>query len=269
MGGCLRLQGDYLDSPSLAACSERARVSWHRIVMAAHDSHGCFKVNVPEIYAVAFSGKWSVKAHHIPGFLDEFEGAGMLIFFNEASEQVFDWQLSTGRVYGYWTGWAKYNRIDTRFKRQTPPPPEVVVLQPSAEMQKDAERSHEITRDNPSSTPTPTSIPNPIPTPSESEFDCFWQAYPKKEAKLAAEKAWKARRPPIEAVLKALDWQRSSSKWQDDGGKYIPHPAKWINAGRWLDEQPVEVDSREEASQGERTAEEIEALLKRRGVTGA
>ena len=245
MGGCLRLEGDYLDSSSLEACSERAKSHWHRIVMAAHDSYGCFKVNVPGIYAIAFPGKWSVKVHHIPGFFDEYEAAGMVIFFDEAGEQLLDWKRSIGRVYGYWTGWDKYNRIDTRFKRQTPPPPEVVVPQPSAEIEKDAERSHEITRDNPLPTPTPIPIPNPIPTPSESEFALFWKAYPKKEAKEAAKRAWKLRRPPIEAVLKALDWQRRIPNWMKDGGQFIPNPATWINAGRWMDERTVEVESPE------------------------
>ena len=73
------------------------------------------------------------------------------------------------------------------------------------------------------------------------EFDRFWQAYPKKEAKKAAERAWKQRRPPIEAVLKALEWQRQSPNWTKDGGQFIPNPASYINAGRWDDEPVVEV----------------------------
>ena len=269
MGGCLRLEGDYLDSPSLEACSERAKSHWHRIVLAAHDSYGCFKVNVPGIYAIAFSGKWSVKAHHIPGFFDEYEAAGMVIFFDESSELVLDWKLSIGRVYGYWTGWDKYNRIDTRFKRQTPPPPEVVVPQPSAEMRKDTERSHEITRDNPLPTPTPTPIPNPIPTPSESEFARLWKAYPKKKHIDAAEKAWNQKRPPLGTALKTLEWLKESRDWVKNGGQFIPDLATWINAGGWKDERPVEAESREEANQGERDPAYLEALMKKRGVPGA
>ena len=73
---------------------------------------------------------------------------------------------------------------------------------------------------------------------SVSGFEDFWNAYPKKTGKKAAEKAWiKARdRPDTPEVLDALEQQKCSAQWRKDGGQFIPNPATWINQGRWQDE---------------------------------
>lgn len=38
-------------------------------------------------------------------------------------------------------------------------------------------------------------------------------------------------------ILAALRWQALSEQWQRDGGQFIPHPATYLNQGRWKDEQ--------------------------------
>lgn len=72
-----------------------------------------------------------------------------------------------------------------------------------------------------------------------SDFDLFWECYPKKKAKLDAQKAWKQTaeiRPPIEQLIAAIDTQAESADWTRDGGQYIPYPATWLRQGRWDDE---------------------------------
>ena len=71
-------------------------------------------------------------------------------------------------------------------------------------------------------------------------FDVFWNQYPKKAGKDEARKAWDKKQPPIDEVLKALDWQKQSEQWQKNGGQYIPNPATYLNQGRWKDEPPFE-----------------------------
>lgn len=76
-------------------------------------------------------------------------------------------------------------------------------------------------------------------------FDVFWSAYPRKVAKEDARKAFDKRSPDDELmaeILKAIAKQSSSADWQKDGGKYVPHPATWLNGARWTDEvgQPAE-----------------------------
>ena len=68
------------------------------------------------------------------------------------------------------------------------------------------------------------------------EFAAFWSAYPRKTGKGAALRIWVKMRPPLDAVITALDWQRQSADWTKDGGQFIPHPSTYLNERRWEDE---------------------------------
>lgn len=70
-------------------------------------------------------------------------------------------------------------------------------------------------------------------------FEAFWTAYPRKVGKDAAAKAFAKRRPSAEllsAMLQAVAQQGQSEAWRKDRGQFIPHPATWLNEGRWQDE---------------------------------
>lgn len=67
----------------------------------------------------------------------------------------------------------------------------------------------------------------------------FWQAYPRKVGKGAAEKAWAKANPDLQAVLTALAWQTKQDGWTKDGGAFIPHPGTYLNQRRWEDERPA------------------------------
>lgn len=74
---------------------------------------------------------------------------------------------------------------------------------------------------------------------SESEFEQFWKAYPKKiGGKKNALRAWgKAKdRPSIQSILIAIELAKQTEQWKRDSGQYIPYPTTWINQGRWADE---------------------------------
>ena len=80
--------------------------------------------------------------------------------------------------------------------------------------------------------PITPSLTTPTPT-SSKYFAQFWQAYPRRTAKKAAEKALaKAlREVSIETIIEAL--ARQTPSWDP---KFTPHPATWLNQGRWADE---------------------------------
>ena len=96
---------------------------------------------------------------------------------------------------------------------------------------------------------------NPIQNESESEseskketaqarqarFDRFWAAYPRKEAKPRALAEFTKLNPDDDLLARMLSavehWQRSA-QWQEENGKFIPHPATWIHQKRWEDEPP-------------------------------
>lgn len=98
---------------------------------------------------------------------------------------------------------------------------------------------------------------NPIQSKSESEyesnrnptrekfaqesareaFDVFWAAYPKKVGKKDAFKAFQ--KVPVSErplLIPAIERQKQSRQWNDEGGRFIPNPSTWLNQGRWMDE---------------------------------
>ena len=73
----------------------------------------------------------------------------------------------------------------------------------------------------------------------EQKFSLFWNAYPKKVSKAAAEKAFNKLKPDdelLETMFEAIEQQKRSAEWQKDGGQFIPYPATWLNGRRWEDE---------------------------------
>lgn len=71
---------------------------------------------------------------------------------------------------------------------------------------------------------------------SVSAFEQFWNVYPKKIGKGAARKAWEHKHPQLEVVLAAVTAQIGFPEWQRDRGRFIPHPATWLNQERWCDQ---------------------------------
>ena len=72
-----------------------------------------------------------------------------------------------------------------------------------------------------------------------TKFDEFWKAYPRKTGKGAALKSWKKINPSdstAQQIIDSLPAHIASEQWQKDNGQFIPHPATWLNQGRWEDE---------------------------------
>lgn len=70
-------------------------------------------------------------------------------------------------------------------------------------------------------------------------FDRFWKAYPRKASKGQAEKVWNKIKPSeqlLAAMVAMIERAKTSEQWQEKKGKYIPHPATWLNAKGWEDE---------------------------------
>lgn len=79
------------------------------------------------------------------------------------------------------------------------------------------------------------------PKPPRGEpdgFAEFYAAYPKKEGRPLAAKAFAKVSAPLADLMAALEWQCKSHKWLKDGGQFIPLPASWLNGERWKDEKP-------------------------------
>lgn len=76
----------------------------------------------------------------------------------------------------------------------------------------------------------------PAPLSAEDEFDVWYRAYPKKEARGYAVKAFKIarRKASLEQLVNGLARYVESVSGKDR--QYIALPASWLNGERWLDE---------------------------------
>lgn len=94
----------------------------------------------------------------------------------------------------------------------------------------------------------------------EDQFNRFWAAYPRKDAKGAARKAFEKaiRKIPADRIIAAVQ------AWPFDAqlkphGDFRPHAATWLNAERWEDEA-VQVAVQAQADREQYPAPQIEAF---------
>lgn len=69
------------------------------------------------------------------------------------------------------------------------------------------------------------------------EFEDFWAAWPKREAKKDALRAWN-KLSPVQRVAALAALPAHVERWRNEGRarNHIPHPATWLNGERWEDE---------------------------------
>jgi hypothetical protein len=70
-------------------------------------------------------------------------------------------------------------------------------------------------------------------------FPKFWNLYPNKKGKEAAQKAWKKLKVTddlFSLITSGLAKQVVCADWIKDAGQFIPHPSTWLNGKRWEDE---------------------------------
>jgi hypothetical protein len=73
-------------------------------------------------------------------------------------------------------------------------------------------------------------------------FNEFYTLYPRKQGRRAAEKSWQRlssqeQQDALEALPNHIEYWKLKQTEKD----FIPHPATWINQGRWEDELDMEV----------------------------
>lgn len=113
---------------------------------------------------------------------------------------------------------------------------------------------NDLTEDPPCSPPAghapPDSVPadKPAPKPRREKsspahdpeaFEAFWAAYPRKDDRRKAIRAWdklKPDKPLCRVMYTAMLRQKTSPQWTRDGGQYIPMFPTWLNGRRWEDQ---------------------------------
>jgi hypothetical protein len=79
-------------------------------------------------------------------------------------------------------------------------------------------------------------------TAAALEFDEWYRIYPRREARGSAERAYRTARKSTDQTILLAAAKRSAEKYRGADPKFIPLPATWLNAKRWLDEdtRPVQ-----------------------------
>lgn len=93
--------------------------------------------------------------------------------------------------------------------------------------------------------PEPDQQPSPDKSGEMDRFDEFWDVYAKKRDRKASEAKWRLalKRKDvtpdllIEAARAYVTWERTNN----EGGRYVMDPAKWLNGHRWEDERPARI----------------------------
>lgn len=112
----------------------------------------------------------------------------------------------------------------------------------------------------------------------DGDFERFWRAYPVKAGKEDARRAWRKTsrsRPKIEYVIAAVAKCSRSKAWNkrdENGHRYIPHAATWLNRGGWHDEleaapQPAGKASADPVLEQRRKLSEIAGRYSRQEIT--
>lgn len=85
-------------------------------------------------------------------------------------------------------------------------------------------------------------VQSPTLTPEQLQrFERWYEHWPRKENRAKAEESWAAIDPDdalVDKMIATTQVYARSEKWCEDGGKFIPHPATWLNNARWNDEPP-------------------------------
>ena len=151
---------------------------------------------------------------------------------------------NAGKRYISVTGWSEHQRIDRPNKARYPQA-NADGSEPLTCDDADPREVHAQPSRNPRATPssgagsreqgtedqgTPTSAA------ADGEFDTFWAAYPKKEAKGAAVKAFKAATKKADPDTITAGLRAQLPELEKRERKFIPLASSWLNAERWADE---------------------------------
>lgn len=127
--------------------------------------------------------------------------------------------------------------------------------------------------------PAPDAPSGKPPTPkpqTKSDFERFWEVYPRKIGKGAAQTAFaaalnKPKAPTADHIIRSVVEHKETWNWKKENGQFIPHATTYLHQERWNDdltnepkEQPIAQGKRPSAppiQQNLRTDAELSYLL--------
>lgn len=74
------------------------------------------------------------------------------------------------------------------------------------------------------------------PNEIEGEFECWYSAYPRREGRGQALRAYRTARKKVSAEILLNAVKRDARRFEGKDRQFIPHPATWLNGERWADD---------------------------------
>ena len=215
------IKAEFWDDEKLSRISLGARLTFIG-TWTFSDDNGVIKGNTNWLVSRIFP--YSDDLPEFKSWIEELENIGVIRPFQANGEKFY-----------HIVNFLKHQVINRPSKQRNPAPPEhfsECSVSAHAKLTDERESKRESKREIESEQNT---------EPSLNDFDHFWEAYPKKKSKGQAKKAWdklKKQRilPSITTLTEAIAAQKAGHDWLKDSGKFIPHPATWLNSESWLDE---------------------------------
>lgn len=134
-----------------------------------------------------------------------------------------------GNPYLHFINWSKHQRV-RNIREKYPAPPQVAAIGGLNPIQSESESESE-------------SQSNPPNGAGEEEelFGEFWAVYPRKQKRREALEAWRTLAPDAALtarIVAAVKAAARSEQWQQEGGKYVPYPRRYLEERRFEDDPP-------------------------------
>ena len=225
--------GDWLNDAALRMVSVGARGLWMEMICLMHQGsdYGYLKVNGKVILPANLARMSGASVDETAGWISELEDAG--VFARDEDGCIFskrmirDERVRAARAAG---GKLGGNPVLVKKGKDN--------LTLNLDLTPSSSSSDEKPKPSSSAGADGDEVGEPEPEKAKP-FDHFWAAYPRRVGKQDALKAWTKIKPDnvlLALILKAIENQKQGADWRKDEGQFIPHPATWLRAGRWLDE---------------------------------
>lgn len=223
---------EFWDSPSTARASLRARLFFIAMWNWA-DDYGVGTANPKALIGFAFPNDDDVTVTDFPTLRKEVADAFGVVFYEV-----------DGRPFYAIPSWERHQRTERRANRHHPAPPDDITAGHATGAGTSEEHHGRSEQPNGRSVVGTGEIgTGEIDTlvasaATADDFATFWDIYPRKDAKGAAVRAWRAARKKASQQVIVAGARRAAAYWRARGTErqFIPHPASWLNAERWADE---------------------------------
>ncbi|CAM2151294.1 replication protein [Paraburkholderia tropica] len=226
--GFTRVAHGILEALALANLGKR---HYKILLVLLRQTYG-YNKKADEISLTQFRDKTGVLPPNVSTAIDEL--VEMRVLLRTPGKYAFC--LSVNKSFGQWTGNAK---IDTSKVWGYQNDNSAVIETISEGYQNDNVGVIETitTKDNSKRKDQKTTPKETLSRSLRERFENFWECYPRKRSKKAAEKAFAKLNPNEQLfndLMAGLERAKTSEQWQNP--QYQPHAATWLNDGGWMDE---------------------------------